>query len=173
MPWILRNPCWQKTATCPCPETDYSGPLSQPFVKFNFNIILSLRHVLQVVYFLHFCLPKPCMHHCPLPCMLHAPPTPCSLIDHPNNICWGMQVSDYIQISFTSFLVDPSVVLWTLFSKILSLCYTLDVTGQFSHPRKTRCKIIIPCTNDLICTFIHCTRKVKYSRHTGSRNSPN
>jgi len=135
------------------------------FVKFNFNIILSLRQALQVVYFLHFCLPKPCM--------LHAPPTPCSLIDHPNNICWGMQVSDYIQISYTSFLVDPDVSLWTLFSKIHSLYYSLDVTGQFSHPHKTRGKIIIPCTNDLICKFIHFTRKVKYSRQTGSRNSPN
>jgi hypothetical protein len=43
----------------------------------------------------------------------------------------------------TSFLLGPNIILNILFSNALSLCSSLVVTDQVSHPYKTRGKIIV------------------------------
>ena len=43
----------------------------------------------------------------------------------------------------TSSLLSPNTILNTLFSNILSLCYSLNVSDQVSHPYKTTRKIIV------------------------------
>ena len=52
----------------------------------------------------------------------------------------------------TSSFLDPSVLLGTLFSDTLSLCSSLSVSDQVSHPFKTTGKIIV--LNILIFKFL-------------------
>jgi hypothetical protein len=51
----------------------------------------------------------------------------------------------------TSSLLGPNILLSTLFSNILSPCFSLSVRDQVSHPYKTG-KIIVLCT--LIFIFL-------------------
>jgi hypothetical protein len=51
-----------------------------------------------------------------------------------------------------SSLLDPNILLSTLFSNTLSLCSSLRVSDQVSHPYKTTGKIIVLCT--LVFVFL-------------------
>ena len=69
--------------------------------------------------------PQPCIHCSFPPYMLHAPPI-FSRIDHPNNIGWGIQIINsslptFLHSIVTSFLLNPNILLSTLFPNTLSL----------------------------------------------------
>jgi hypothetical protein len=87
----------------------------------------------------------PLRHKCYMPC-----PSQSSLFDHPNNISWGVQ-SMKLFVMWSSPLpcylvpLGPNILLSTLFSKNLSLRFSLNVSDQVSHPGKTIGKIIVLC----------------------------
>lgn len=70
--------------------------------------------------------------------------------------------------SFTSFFLVPSVFLSIRLSSNLSLCSSLNVRYQVSHPHNRTCKIIFPCM--LIFIFFIPTWKTKDSGPNGSRH---
>jgi hypothetical protein len=47
----------------------------------------------------------------------------------------------FLQPHVTSSLLGPNILLSTLFSNTLSLCYSLNVRDKVSHPYKTRINI--------------------------------
>jgi len=87
----------------------------------------------------------------PLPYPMHAT-CPVHLILL-NFITWTVFCEVYRSLSsslcsflhslFTSSLLGPNILLSTLFSNILSLCSSLNVSNQISHPHKTTGKIIV------------------------------
>ena len=77
-----------------------------------------------------------------LPHMCYMPyPSHFSWFYHPNNVGWGVFI---VSSSLCSFLHSPvTLSIWapyilnTLFSNTLSLCSSLNVSNQVSHPYKT------------------------------------
>jgi hypothetical protein len=65
----------------------------------------------------------------------------------PNNI-WGwvqnmkLLIVQLLHSPVTSFLFGQNILLRTLFSSIPSLCSSLDVRDQVSHPHKTTFRIM-------------------------------
>jgi hypothetical protein len=74
------------------------------------------------------------------------PPHP-PWFSHPNNIQWKIHVMKFSLCNFlhdpSSSLLGPNILLNTLFPKTLSLCSSLEVRGQFSHPYSTNRKITV------------------------------
>jgi hypothetical protein len=74
-------------------------------------------------------------HACYMSHQLHSPG-----FNHPNNIRWRIQAVKFITMQFSprfvSSLLGPNI-LNTLFSKTLSLCSSLKVRDQVSHPYNT------------------------------------
>jgi hypothetical protein len=62
-----------------------------------------------------------------------------SLFDNPNNIWWWVRSSlcSLLHSPVTPSLLGPNILLSTLFSNTLSLCSSLNVWDQVSHPYKT------------------------------------
>jgi hypothetical protein len=56
---------------------------------------------------------------------------------------WSSSLCSFLQSHVTSSLFDPNILLRTLFSNTLSLCFFLNVRDQASHPYRTTCKIIV------------------------------
>jgi hypothetical protein len=83
-------------------------------------------------------------HVCNMLCPLHRP-----WFDHSSNIWWGVQVMKLFIImqfsppSYTSSLLGLNVLLSNLFSSTLSLCSSLNVRDQVSHPYKTTGEVIV------------------------------
>jgi hypothetical protein len=50
---------------------------------------------------------------------------------------WSPSLCSFIQPSVTSSLVGPNILLSTLFSNTLNLCFSLHLPHQVSHPNKT------------------------------------
>jgi hypothetical protein len=85
----------------------------------------SWRSILILYFHLRSALYNRFPHRSFPPYMLHAPPIS-SRIDHPNNTEWVLQIISSTLCSFlhspvTSFLLDPNILLSTLFPNILSL----------------------------------------------------
>jgi hypothetical protein len=55
----------------------------------------------------------------------------------------GSSFCNFLQSSVTSSLLDPNILVSTLFSDILSLRSSLNVSDQVSYPYKTTVKIIV------------------------------
>jgi hypothetical protein len=74
------------------------------------------------------------------------PPHP-PWFNHPNNIRWRIQTVKFIIMQFSSrsvfSLLGPNILLNTVFSKTLSLCSSLKVRDQVSHPYSTIGKITV------------------------------
>src|SRR5215468_4846925 len=49
----------------------------------------------------------------------------------------------FLHSSVTSSLLGPNILLNTLFSNTISLCFSLNVSDQVSHPYKTRGRIMV------------------------------
>jgi hypothetical protein len=74
-----------------------------------------------------------------MPCPSHH-----TWLDHPDSIWWRAQVINFLIMPPTlSSLLGLSIVLITLFSSNLSLCFSLNVRDLLSHPYKTTGKIIV------------------------------
>ena len=58
----------------------------------------------------------------------------------------------FLHSLIASSFLDPNILLNTLFSNTLSLCSSLNVSDQVSHPYKTKVKIIVLYI--LIFTFL-------------------
>ena len=138
-------PHWQAPAICPYPEPDQSSPCPIPLFKYHFNIIfpsapryskwsLSLRSPHQNLY-------------TPLLPPIHAKFILLYLI--PRTI-FGEQyrslsssLRSFLHSPVASSLLDPNISIRTLFSKTLSLCSSLGVTDQVSHPYKPEGKTTV------------------------------
>ena len=71
------------------------------------------------------------------------------------------QAPHYVVVSIPLLphpILGPNILLITLFSNTLSLCFSLSVTDQVSHPYKTTGKIIVLC----ILIFIFLGSKLEY-----------
>jgi hypothetical protein len=77
---------------------------------------------------------------------MSCPPHP-PWFNYPNNIRWRRQAMKITLCNFlhdpSSFLLGPNILLNTLFSNTLSLCSSLKVKDQFSHPYSTTGKITV------------------------------
>ena len=76
-----------------------------------------------------------------------ARPSHSSWFYHTNNIGWGVQIIKLFimqspPVPVTSSLLGPNILLNIRFSYTLSLCYSLNMSDQVSHPYKTTVKII-------------------------------
>jgi hypothetical protein len=58
---------------------------------------------------------------------------------------WRSSLCSFPQPPVTSSFVSPNIHLSTLFSNTLSLCSSLNVRGQVSHPYRTTSNIIVLC----------------------------
>jgi hypothetical protein len=52
-------------------------------------------------------------------------------------------IMQFFQPPLTSSLLDPNIILSTLFTNTLNLCSSLNVRDQVSHPYKTTGKSLI------------------------------
>jgi hypothetical protein len=74
--------------------------------------------------------------------------SPSSLFDHPNNICWGVQIIQLLcHVVFSTFLLPhpplgPNTFLSTLHSNTFSHCFSLNVRDEF-HIHTKQDKIIV------------------------------
>jgi hypothetical protein len=55
---------------------------------------------------------------------------------------WSSSSCNFLR-DLSSFLLGPNIILYTLFSKNLSLCFSLKVGDQVLHPYKTTGKITV------------------------------
>ena len=60
----------------------------------------------------------------------------------------------FIYSPVTSSLLGPNILLSSLFSNTLSLCSSLNVSDQVSHPYKTTGKSLVLCTRISIFVFL-------------------
>jgi hypothetical protein len=117
--------------------------------KIHFNIVTTTYVLvfLVVSFFLAFppisCMHSSSPHSCYMPCPSHPP-----WVDHSNYTWQGIQVTKFLTMQFFQSPVIsspfcPNILFSTLFSNILSLCLSLSVRYQISHPYRTTGKIIV------------------------------
>jgi hypothetical protein len=56
---------------------------------------------------------------------------------------WSSSLCSFLQPPVTSSFFSPNILLSILFSNTLSLCYSLNVRDQVSHPHRTTGKVIV------------------------------
>jgi hypothetical protein len=56
---------------------------------------------------------------------------------------WSSSLCSLLHCPVTSSLLDPNILLSTIFSKNLSVCCSLNVNDQVSHPYKEASEIIV------------------------------
>jgi hypothetical protein len=62
---------------------------------------------------------------------------------------WSSSLCNFLHYPSSSSLLSQNILLNTLFSKTLSLCSSLKVRDQVSHPYSTTCKISFVYSNRL------------------------
>jgi hypothetical protein len=81
-------------------------------------------------------------HACHMP---HQPHLPFLMIFVEECNLWSSSLCNFLRSLITSSLLGPNVLLRTLFSNTLSLCSSLNVRDQVSHPYKTTGRIMVLC----------------------------
>ena len=130
------------------------------FLKIHLDIILpSMPGSSKWSFSLRFPHQNP-VYTSPLPHTCYIPrPSNFSWFDHPNT--WD-KVCRSVSSVCSYLLLSPNILLSTLFSYTLSLCSSLNVTDQVSHPHKTTGKIIFLYT--LICIIFFFNSKLEDTR---------
>jgi hypothetical protein len=67
----------------------------------------------------------------------------CLMISGNEYKLWSSSLCNFLHSPVTSPLLDPNILLRTLFSNTLSLCSSLNVRDQVSHPYKTTGRIMV------------------------------
>jgi hypothetical protein len=99
--------------------------------------------VSQVVSFPQVSPPKTCKHLCsPHTCYMPLPSS-FSRFDHPKKMSEQYRplissLCTFLHSPVTLSLLGPNILLNTLFSNTLSLCFSLNVNDQVSHPKNDR-----------------------------------
>ena len=148
----------QVFATCPCPEPDQSSPLLHP-TSWSSILILSSHLSLGLPRGLFLSVfPTKTLYTSPLPYMCYMPRP--SLLVLTIRIIFGEEyrlltspLCSFLHSSVTSSLLVPHILLSTLFSNILNLRSSLNVSDHVSHPHKPTGKIIV--LYFLIFTFLN------------------
>ena len=123
----------------------WSSPYPPHPTAWRSILILSPNCVSQVVSFPQVSPPNPCIRLSSPPYPLHA----LLFILSPEQY-WvkeyrslSSSLCSFLHYLVTSSLLGPNILLSILFSNALSLCSSLNVSDQVSHPHKTRGKIIV------------------------------
>src|SRR5215510_5969432 len=97
-----------------------------------------------MAYFPQVSPPTPCTPLSP-PHTRHMPrPSHSSRFNHPQgHRSFRSSLCNFLHSPVTSSLLDPNTLLNALFSNTLSLCSSLNVSDQVSHPYKTTGRIIV------------------------------
>jgi hypothetical protein len=85
---------------------------------------------------------------CYMPCTSHSPRLITLIIFGEECNLWSSSLCSFLQPRVISSLFGPNILLSTLFSNTLSLCSSLNVRDQVSHPYKTTSKIIVYNNDD-------------------------
>jgi hypothetical protein len=72
---------------------------------------------------------------------------------------WSSSLCSFLHPATTPSLFSPNILLSSLYSNTLSLCYSHNVRDQVSHPYKTRGKIIV--LSIITFTFLDSRREDK------------
>jgi len=110
------------------------------FPKLHRNIILPSTRVSQVVSFPQVSPPKLSTHISPSPYALHSPPI---IILGKQYRSLSSSLSSFLLYPVTLSLLEPNVLLNTLFSYTLILRSSLNVSDQVSHPYKKHAKLLL------------------------------
>jgi hypothetical protein len=86
-------------------------------------------------------LPSPMHVTCPNSLLLLG--LACLIISGDEYKLWKSPLRNFLHYPITSSLLGPNIPLSTLFSNTLSLCYSLNVTDQVSHPYKITGRITV------------------------------
>jgi hypothetical protein len=132
----------------PCSQEPSTGPYSQLIRSSPYQPILSnVLFFLVVSFFLAF--PPISYMNSSSPIRATCPTQP-TLLDFIFLIMfsevyklWSSILCSFLQSPVTSYLFGPNIFLSTLFSNTLSLCFSLNVRDQVSHPYSTTAKIIV------------------------------
>jgi hypothetical protein len=138
-------PLIQVPANCPSPGPDKSSPCPPNLLAEGSSQYYSPIYawVIQTPSFLQLSPPKPCMHLT----MRATYPACIILLDLITRIIFGEEYTS-LSSSLCSFLLLPRPSWDQIFSSApcsytLSLCSSLNVSNQVSHPYKTTGKIIV------------------------------
>ena len=133
--------CLQVLTTCPCPEPYQSSPHpSNNFLNIHLNIILPSMPGSSKSFFpsgyptktLHAPLLSPIHAICPAHFILLDLITP--IIFGEDYSSFGSSLCSILHSPITLSLLGQNILLNTLFSNTLSLCSSLNVSDQVSHP---------------------------------------
>jgi hypothetical protein len=123
---------------------------SRKTLKIHFNIIPPSTPGLPSGLFLKVSPAKPCMFLSPPRTCYMSRPSYSSWFYHriifgKNYRSLSSSLYSFLHSLVTPFLLDPNILLNSLFSETLSLRSSLDVSDQMSHPYKTTRKFIVVC----------------------------